>query len=72
VRNGIANLLSLPQLEDNSFTVSYQTSGEWIVTTPHSKEIIFYREADGVCHDFPYLITRSTAAVASMMHAWVG
>ncbi len=53
VRNGIANLLSLPQLDGDGFTVSYQTVGTWIVTTPHSKEIIFHREAYGVCCGFP-------------------
>ncbi len=42
VRNGIANLLSLPQLEADGFTVSYHTGGNWIVMTPQGKEITFY------------------------------
>jgi hypothetical protein len=42
VRNGIANLLSLPQLETDRFTISYHTGGNWIVTTPHGKEITFH------------------------------
>ena len=52
VRNGIANLLSLPQLEADGFTVSYHTGGNWIATTPHGKEITFHREEDGVCQPF--------------------
>jgi hypothetical protein len=42
VRNGTANLLSLPQMEADGFTVSYHTGGNWIVTTPHGKEITFH------------------------------
>jgi hypothetical protein len=34
VHNGIANFLSLPQLEDDVFTISYHTGGKWIVTNP--------------------------------------
>ncbi len=39
VRNGIANLLSLSQLEVDGFTLSYNTGGNWIITTPQGKEI---------------------------------
>jgi hypothetical protein len=42
VRNGITNLLSLPRLETDGFTVSYHAGGNWIVTTPHGKEITFH------------------------------
>jgi hypothetical protein len=41
VRNGIANFLSLPQLEADGFTVSYHTGGNWIVMTSQGKEITF-------------------------------
>jgi hypothetical protein len=64
VRNEIANLLSLPQLKADGFTVSYHTSGNWIVTTPQGKEITFYRKENGVCHRFPYIDMHSTNAVA--------
>jgi hypothetical protein len=64
VRNGIANFLSLPQLEEDSFTVSYQIGGEWIVTTPHGEEIIFHLKTKSICRGFPYLDMHSTAAVA--------
>jgi hypothetical protein len=63
VRNSIANLLSLPQLEDDGFADSYQTGGKWIVTTTNPKEIIFHRKADGICCGFP-LDMHSTAAMA--------
>jgi hypothetical protein len=64
MRNGITNLLSLPLLEEDGFTVSYQTSGEWIVTAPHGKEIIIHRKTNNVCHGFPYLNACSMAAVS--------
>jgi hypothetical protein len=63
VRNGIANLLSLPQLEADGFTVSYHTGGNRIVMTPQGKEITFHREENGVCHGFPYIDMQSTNAV---------
>ncbi len=55
VRNGIANLLSLPQLEANGFTVSYHTGGNWIVTTPQGNEITFHRKENSMCCGFPYI-----------------
>jgi hypothetical protein len=64
VRNGIANLLLLPQLEADGFMVSYHTGGNWIVTTPHGKEITFHQEEDGVCRGFPYIDMQSKAAMA--------
>jgi hypothetical protein len=64
VRNGIGNLLFLPQLEADGFAVSYHTGGNWIVTTPHGDDIIFHREEDGVCRGFPYINMQSKAAVA--------
>jgi hypothetical protein len=64
VRNGIANLLSLPQLEADGFMVSYHTGGNWILTTPHGDEITFHREENGMCRGFPYIDMQSKAAVA--------
>jgi hypothetical protein len=64
VRNGIANLLSLSQLEADGFTVSYHTGGNWIVTTPQGKEITFHCEENGMCRRFPFIDMHSTNAVA--------
>jgi hypothetical protein len=64
MHNGIANLLSLPQLEADGFTVSYHTGGNWIITTPHGEEITFHREEDGMCRGSPYIDMQSKAAVA--------
>jgi hypothetical protein len=64
MRNGIANLLSLPQLEADGFTVSYHTGGNWIITTPHDKEITFHREESDVYRGFLYINMQSKAAMA--------
>jgi hypothetical protein len=64
VCNGIANLLSLSQLEVDGFTVSYHTGGNWIVTTHRGKEIAFLREENGVCRGFPYINMQSMDYVA--------
>jgi hypothetical protein len=66
VRNGIANLLSLPQLEEDILSFSYQTGGKWFVTTPHGEVIIFHHKTDGICRGFPDLDMHSTAAVATI------
>jgi hypothetical protein len=59
-----ANLLSLPQIEADGFTVSYHTGGNWIVTTPQGEEITFHQEKDGMCCGFPYIIMQTKEAVA--------
>jgi hypothetical protein len=64
VCNGIANLLSFPQLKDNGFTINHHTEGKWIVTTPQGKDITFHRKPESVCHGFLYLNTQSILAVA--------
>ena len=51
---GIANLLSIPMIEDASYIVSTHTKGDWIVTTPKGKKIIFKR-GTGVCKGVPYI-----------------
>eukprot|EP00957_Ditylum_brightwellii_P042554 3222072-Ditylum_brightwellii.AAC.1 len=34
---GIANLLSIPQLEKDGYTINYNTKRNWVVTTPSGK-----------------------------------
>jgi hypothetical protein len=64
VCNCFANLLSLPQLEADGFTVSYHTGGNWTVSTPRGKEITFLREENGIRRGFPYIDMQSINAVA--------
>ena len=54
---GIANLLSLPQLERDGFTIKYQTNSDWIITSPQGKEIVLKKDT-GRCDRFPYLDVR--------------
>jgi hypothetical protein len=68
--NGIANLLSLPQMEADCFMLCYHTGGNWIATTSQGKEITFHREKNGVCCGFPYIDMQSTDAVAMIRTAW--
>ena len=55
---GIANLLSIPQLEDEGCKVRYSTDDEWVVTLPDGKDIVFKRDS-GVCHNMPYIDIQS-------------
>ena len=39
-KSGIANLLSIPQIEKNGFGVITDTLGEWLVYTPQGEKIV--------------------------------
>ena len=54
---GIANLLSITMLEDAGYIVSTHTKGDWVVTTPKGKDIVFKRDK-GVCKGMPYINLR--------------
>ena len=51
---GIANLLSIPQLEKDGFIVTSDTNGEWIVYLPRGEELFFKRDA-GNLKNMPYI-----------------
>ena len=51
---GIANLLSTPQLERDGYEIDYNTKREWVVTTPSGESIVFKRDT-GVCAGMPYI-----------------
>ena len=53
----IANLLSIPMLEDAGYIVSTHAKGDWVVTTPKGKKTIFKRDT-GVCKGMPYINLR--------------
>ena len=58
-KKGIANLLSIPTLEDAGYLVSTHTNAEWVVTTPKGKKITFERDT-GVCTGMPFIDLRKT------------
>ena len=39
-RSGIANLLYIPQLEEDGFRVKYDTNTEWGIISPSGEEIV--------------------------------
>ena len=53
-KNGIANLLSIPKLEQDGFVIDYNTKRNWTVTTPQGKEIVF-KKGKGLCEGMPYI-----------------
>ena len=55
VRNGIANLLSVPQLEHEGFVLTYDTRTTWHIHCPDGKAIALDRELGGVCDRFFYI-----------------
>ena len=48
---GITNLLSVPQLKSDGFTINYNTKREWVVTAPQVEEIVFKKDT-GKCKGF--------------------
>ena len=60
---GIANLLSVLQLERDGFVINYNTNCGWTVTTPDGVLIPFKQDA-GECKGFPYIEMGSIAAQA--------
>ena len=56
-KKGIANLLSIPQLEDDGFRIIYDTLKEWVLITPEGKTIVFQRDT-GLCNRMPYIDMR--------------
>ena len=54
VESSIANLLRLPHLEADGFTIDYNTKHDWVITTPEGEEIVFNKDT-GKCKGFPFI-----------------
>ena len=54
---GIADLLSVPMLEESGYIVSSHTKKEWEVTNPEGVIITFKRDT-GICKGMPYIDLR--------------
>mmetsp|Transcript_35164 Transcript_35164/g.35374 ORF Transcript_35164/g.35374 Transcript_35164/m.35374 type:complete len:249 (+) Transcript_35164:788-1534(+) len=53
----IANILSIPQLEKDGYTIDCNTKKNWVVKTPSGKCLMFKTDT-GLCAGIPYLDTR--------------
>eukprot|EP00957_Ditylum_brightwellii_P002007 154705-Ditylum_brightwellii.AAC.1 len=53
-KKGIANLLSIPQLEKDGYTLNYNTKRNWVFTTPSGKGLLFKSDT-GLCKGMTYL-----------------
>ena len=56
-KKGIANLLSIPILEEAGYIVLTHTKSDWVVTTPKGKKIVFKGDT-GICNRMPYIDLR--------------
>ena len=66
---GIANILSIPQLEKDGFRATSDTHGEWIVYSPGGEKLFFKRD-NGNLKGMPYVdLNDVTTAFASEMFA---
>ena len=55
---GIANFLSISQLEKDGYTIDYNTKRDWVVRTPSGKCLLFKSDSTGLCAGMPYLDIR--------------
>ena len=55
----IANLMSIPMLEEAGYIVSTHTKSDWVVTTPKGNNIVFKRDKD-ICNRMPYIDLRES------------
>ena len=51
---GIANLISIPELEADGYVIKTDTNGEWQVVTPQGETIPFKRDK-GICVGMTYI-----------------
>ena len=51
---GIANLLSIPTLEEDGYIVTTHTNRKWVVISPEGEEVIFELDT-GLCQGMPYI-----------------
>ena len=63
---GIANLLSVPMLEEAGYIVSLHTKKYWEVTTPEGVTITFRRDT-GICKGMPYIDLREEKTGLAMI-----
>ena len=66
MRNGIANLMSLPQLEADGFRITYDTKTDWVIHCPDGTKLTLERDT-GVCQGFPYLDMRKHKEHVAML-----
>mmetsp|Transcript_4507 Transcript_4507/g.6406 ORF Transcript_4507/g.6406 Transcript_4507/m.6406 type:complete len:231 (-) Transcript_4507:100-792(-) len=66
-KQGIANFLSIPQLEEEGYKVQYETDvTQWTVTTPQGKKIVFKQDT-GLCNCIPYIDMRKVSEAVAMV-----
>ena len=53
----IANLLPIPQLEEEGYKIDYNTDRQWVVIAPNGKCITFKRDT-GLCNRMTYIDLR--------------
>ena len=58
-KKGIANLISIPMLEEAGCIVLTQTKSDWVVTTPKGTKTVFKRDK-GICNCMPYIDLRES------------
>ena len=56
-KNGMANFLSIPLLEEDRSHIKYARNMDWVVTTPQGVVILFKRDT-GLSEGMPYIDIR--------------
>ena len=67
VRSGVANLLSIPELERLGFRILYDSLGEWVVISPKGGARLVFKRETGRCDRFPFVYLDDLVAQAVMV-----
>ena len=54
-RSGVANLLSIPELERRGFRIQSDTFSDWVVTSPRGGAQLVFKRDTGRCEGFPFV-----------------
>ena len=68
---GLANIYSVPRLDEDGYVVSYHTHGEWVVTKANGEEVTFKHDTGG-CVRMPFIDLRYSESAVSMAQTLQG
>ena len=57
VRSGVANLLSIPELERLGFRIMYDSLGEWVVISLKGGARLVFKRGAERCDMFPFCVS---------------
>ena len=67
VESGIANILRVPELKTDGFTISYNSKRDWVVSIPEGEKIVFKKDT-GNCKGSTFIEMGSQEALEILQY----